>query len=204
MYEIDPELYETLQSIVEHTNNDAIYFGIVILIGLILVLIPMYILMIKNKKETKAAEMNEKKLLLDVVANNTSAITNLTATMDLNNTTVTELLQSIRNITSDNSLRIVKLAANQDSTNEKLDMIIDSNAGMADFIKDGRSELIKLDLIKEQGIGAAYKLESIEKAISDLHQLAQLIQNGQNRYIGSNECEYISVNHESDIPNHSQ
>lgn len=197
MYDIDPELYETLKSIVEHTNNDAIYFGIVILIGLVMVLIPMYILMIKNKKETKAAETNEKKLLLDVISNNTSAITNLTATMDLNNSTVSELLQSIQAITSDNSLRIVSLGSTQSATNEKLDSIINTNADMVDFIRDSRDELAKVNLIKEQGIGAAYKLDIIEKAISNLHKLAQDIQTSQSKCVGYHGYEYEQLNRDS-------
>ena len=123
---------DLLAQIVARTNNDVIFFTIVLVIGLMLVFIPIYRMLAKNRKDDRIAEANERKELMDVIERNTGAFTSLKATIEFNNDTVTRLLthiatksSNVENIVTDIYDHQIKLIDTLDKVNGTVTLVGD-------------------------------------------------------------------------------
>ena len=72
-----------LESIIQKTNNDLIFFFILFIIALIAFFIPFYRLTIKDRKERYSQEKQREERLIKVVEQNTEAITKLNTRLEI-------------------------------------------------------------------------------------------------------------------------
>jgi hypothetical protein len=104
-----------LVEISKGTNNDIILWTIVLLIGMVIVAIPIYKLAIKASNDRRACELKREKekvsteikredVLITVIKENTSAITELTGFIRLNSEQQTAQIKLISEREEKNSL----------------------------------------------------------------------------------------------------
>lgn len=118
--------YETIiDTIVNKTQNDLIIALVLIMIGIAIVGIPLYRMRIKDRKECKDSESTEKTLLIAVVKDNTAAITALKTSVDVNNSNIIQMMQSINKTTDDTKENISVLIYKQDENCDKIGRLHD-------------------------------------------------------------------------------
>ena len=77
---------DILNEIAQRTTNDVILFSVVIIIALVVVMIPLYAITLKTRRAERDAEtlrheneMKEKKLIIDVIAQNSDVMAQIRA-----------------------------------------------------------------------------------------------------------------------------
>lgn len=115
-----------LESIASNTTNDLILFSIIILLGLSIVMLPLFVVSTKNTKDLRKRNADEKSMLITIVDNNTKAITQLSMMLDSNNKTTLESLRRIHERIDHNSDILHSLNSRQIEINDKLEHTSDS------------------------------------------------------------------------------
>jgi DNA repair ATPase RecN len=149
---------QTLNQIIDKTDNDIILFVIVLIVVGIFVGIPIYRMSLNRQKDEDLSMLNEKKLLIDVVKENSSAIMSLKTTLDLNNNSILNLLQDLTDRVSKNDDRIVNIM----NYTEKTDSCLKRFENSVD------DSLKTIAYLKEQNVLLADKINSISSTCIDI------------------------------------
>ena len=121
-----------LKEIINTTSSELILGLIVIAIIGVIVGIPVYKLYIKRSNAVINANLEDKKLLVDVVKSNTEAIESLKVSLNMSNTTMMTMLQNIHNNTTDTLTQVTEMKMNQ----ERLVQSVDKALGLTADIKN--------------------------------------------------------------------
>jgi hypothetical protein len=103
-----------LSDIVNKTTNDIVIFAIIILIGLIGVMVPLYRMILTSRSKEHKLEADERERLMGVIERNTSAFTNLNSTIRHNNEYMTHVLAEITKQTDKINGNVFEVLQKQD------------------------------------------------------------------------------------------
>lgn len=150
-----------LKEIINTTSSELILGLIVIAIIGVLVGIPVYKLYIKKSNAVINANLEDKKLLVDVVKSNTEAIESLKVSLNMSNTTTMSMLQTIQNNTTKTLTQITEMNMNQDRLVQSVDKALGLTADIKNVAKstektienvNDKIETINHDHIKITGL----------------------------------------------------
>ena len=100
---------ELLLQIIEKSDGVAILFTIIILIGIVIGGIPILKMLQSHKKSQNASDLEERKLILEIVQQNTEAVQALKNTLNISGMSTNLHLKNIEKILSNSSERITSL-----------------------------------------------------------------------------------------------
>lgn len=99
---MEGRIYDIYEAIINNTDSVLIVFLIVLTLGIIIAIIPLYNLMLKGRKAHKAHELERDGLLIDVVkgssaaiAENSAVISGLKTTLEHNNAAFVKALDRV-------------------------------------------------------------------------------------------------------------
>lgn len=113
---IDGNAADILSQIADKTTNDIILFAIIILIGLILVALPLFKIGLSNRTKERKLELDERNQLIAVIERNTSAFTDLKATIKNNNDYMSLTMDELKKLTSTINADVCEVMKKQDDT----------------------------------------------------------------------------------------
>lgn len=142
---------KVIDDVVNKTQNDVILFTIIIMIALVIFFIPFYVVLTKNKKQSRKDDLEEEKIVLDVISNNTEAFTILRSTLTSQNQTLINLLKDINAENKIVTEKMLALKSNQLNIHDKLSELFEYENKINDEIDDKLTVIgIKMDAVDER------------------------------------------------------
>lgn len=172
---MDEKSAEILNEILTRTENDIIILAIVILVGLVVFFIPFYITMNKNKKTVRDDELKERQQILDVVKANTSAMTKLETTLDLNNSGMIEMLNRIDANASDVAIKLAKLLTSHNTMTTNLNDVLKANESYVSHMNETKGHIDKISLIEKDSTEIKYHLEQTDTKLTKIDERTERI-----------------------------
>ncbi len=159
---------KVIDDIVNKTQNDVILFTIIIMIALVIFFIPFYVVLSKNKKQSRKDDLEEEKIVLDVISNNTEAFTILRSTLTSQNQTLINLLKDINAENKIVTEKMLALKSNQLNIHDKLSELFEYENKINDEIDELRhratSSLIsRNDVIVVASVSCIYGIGEVEE-----------------------------------------
>lgn len=156
---MDQTSHELLNEILNKTENDIIIMSIVILVGLVIFFIPFYVYTIKNKKNIRKADAEDRQQLMDIISKNSEVMGKVLTTLDLNNTAMSNTLKRIDDNSTDVAIKLAKLLTSHATMNNNLNEIIKTNNSYTSHMNITKDKIDKISLIENDNKEIKHKLE---------------------------------------------
>ena len=134
--------YGIIEYIARNTDSVLLLALIIVVLG-ILVLVPIYL---RSQKEIRKGENSDKRILIDVVQENTKAITDLRSTLEYNNLAMESSLKSIRDDANQTNKSIIAIEHAINNLTQDT-CVVTSN--IASMMTNQATHMKALDVVRE-------------------------------------------------------
>ena len=167
---MDQTSHELLREILNKTENDIIVMSIVIIVGLVLCFIPIYIYTIKNKKNIRKADAEDRKQLMDIISKNSEVMGKVLTTLDLNNTAMSNTLKRIDENSTDVAIKLAKLLTSHATMTNNINEVIKANSSYTNHMNITKDKIDRITIIENDNKDIRHKLETHDKKLDGIDE----------------------------------
>jgi len=146
------EAEQIVNEIIHKTTSELIIFFILVMITLVIVFLPLYRMMVKDRKERNVQNFEREKQIMSVITANTEVISRLKTTLDFTSNNTNSSFTRIHDRIDKQSEKQTELGADTARIQSTLDEIVRKQQSTSDDIKKIMQVICKLSTDRDGDI----------------------------------------------------